>query len=58
MSIDLPSLEAIILGQCSLCGTKDDASCSLTMRSWIEMNDLIGSRSSKSDNNQQFGKGI
>ena len=41
MWIDLPSLEAIVLGQYSLCGTKDYASCSLTLRSWIEMNDWL-----------------
>ena len=35
--IDLPSLQSITLGDCALCGSNDDESCSLTMRSNNEM---------------------
>ena len=37
ISIDLPSLKSIQLGQYALCGRDDDKSCSLRMRSIIEM---------------------
>ena len=35
--IDLPSLQSIQLGKCTLEGRDDDASCSLVMRSNNEM---------------------
>ena len=37
ISIDLPSLKSITLGQYALRGRDDDKSCSLRMRSIIEM---------------------
>ena len=37
ISIDLPSLQSITLGQYALTGRFDDTSCSLTMRSNNEM---------------------
>ena len=37
ISIDLPSLQSITLGYCSLCGKLDNESCSLTMRSNNEL---------------------
>ena len=38
ISIDLPSLQSITLGDCALRGREnDDSSCSLTMRSNNEM---------------------
>ena len=37
ISIDLPSLQSIRLGNCALVGRDDDDSCSLTMRSNNEM---------------------
>ena len=36
IEIDLPSLESIQLGYCTLCG-KEDITCSLIMRSRIEL---------------------
>ena len=36
IAIDLPSLQSITLGEYALCG-RDDYSCSLTMRSNLEM---------------------
>ena len=38
IDIDLPSLQSITLGKCSLQGIRNDESCSLTMRS---INELI-----------------
>ena len=35
--IDLPSLQSITLCESALCGRKDDESCSLIMRSTLEM---------------------
>ena len=40
ISIDLPSLQSITLGQYALCGRLNDDLCSLTMRS---TNEMIGS---------------
>ena len=37
MDLDLPSLQSIKLGWSSLEGIEDDGSCSLTMRSNIEI---------------------
>ena len=37
ISIDLPSLQSIKLGEWALRGRRDDSSCSLTMRSTNEM---------------------
>ena len=37
ISIDLPSLKSITLGQYALCGRKYNKSCSLRMRSTNEM---------------------
>ena len=38
ISIDLPSLQSIELGEEALLGIKDNDSCSLTMRSTNDMN--------------------
>ena len=49
ISIDLPSLQSITLGEHALCGIKDDASSLLTMRSNNEITKMIEYRSSKSN---------
>ena len=50
IDVDLPSLHSIQLGSYALCGTRDDSSCSLTLRSNknMEEKDLL-CRSSKSN---------
>ena len=56
IDVDLPSLQSIRLGDRALQGRWDDDSCSLTLRSNIELilNDLF-CRSSKSNINQFSG---
>ena len=50
IDIDLPSLQSIQLGCCSLDGRDDDESCSLIMRSITKMNlNNLPCRSSKSN---------